>query len=84
MMRRSKEGGRPLDKFSPRPSAGERLSVLLSVPLSEVADVTEENDPRKITLTVRPRGGAGRGRGGGYRYPGAIEEGQSAAGRVFG
>lgn len=35
------------------PAPGERLSVLLDVRLADVVEVTEEEDPRKITITVR-------------------------------
>lgn len=46
-------GEQKLDKYSPVPAPGERLSVLLDVRLADVVEVTEEEDPRKITITVR-------------------------------
>jgi hypothetical protein len=46
-------GEQKLDKYSPAPAPGERLSVLLDVRLADVVEVTEEEDPRKITITVR-------------------------------
>lgn len=47
-------GGRSADKFSPVPVAGERMTVLLRAPLTDVVEAVEEaHDPRYVTLTVR-------------------------------